>query len=322
MGHTSETAGWSVWQRFWHKPVRAERLALTRILIAGLLLVELLVQYLPWFDMFYGREGVAPSGVHDEWLLKTWHWTAVFFTTDNLRVLYPLFWLRVVLTGMYLIGWQTRFMSVMAWLMAMCWINRNPALRNGADDVLMAALFLLMFAPCGEAFSLDSWLRRRKLPAEQADQAAYTVAWPLRLIQIQVATLYCTTGLAKLIRVIFQGDWADDWWQGTWWEGTSIHYVFCDTTMSRWSYAQLPVPFWATVAMTYASVWWETLFPLLVLSRWTRKLALWFGVLFHLGIFMTIEIGWFSFYTTALYAVWIPDDFWARWSYPAPTRGP
>jgi hypothetical protein len=54
------------------------------------------------------------------------------------------------------------------------------------------------------------------------------------------------------------------------------------------------------------------LFTPLVLLRWTRAVALWFGVLFHLGIYFTIEVGWFSFYMPPFYAVWIPDWFWKR----------
>lgn len=309
-----DTSGWTLWQRFWHEPLRAERLAFTRILLGTLLLLEQFVQYLPFFEMFYGPEGVAPFGIHDEWLTETWRWTILIFNTDDLSILYPLFWLKIAVIVGFTVGWRTRLMSVALWFLTMAWINRNPALRNGADDVLMVGLFLLMFAPAGRALSVDAWLARRKLPPGQADLPAYTPAWPVRVIQIQVCVIYCTTGLAKLLRVIFQGDWSEEWFQGTWWEGSSLHYVFCDTTMSRWSFVQLPLPFWLTAAMTYFSVWWETLFPLGVLFRWTRKWTLWAGVLFHLGIFLTIEIGWFSFYTTALYAVWIPESFWERWT--------
>jgi uncharacterized membrane protein YphA (DoxX/SURF4 family) len=71
--------------------------------------------------------------------------------------------------------------------------------------------------------------------------------------------------------------------------------------------------------MTYVSVWWEALFPLLVLNRYTRPVALWFGILFHLGIWFTIEVGWFGFYTMAFYGVWVPDRFWPRFdASPAP----
>jgi hypothetical protein len=83
--------------------------------------------------------------------------------------------------------------------------------------------------------------------------------------------------------------------------------------MGRWSYAQLPLPLWMTAPLTYLSVGWETLFPLLVICRWTRRWTLWFGVLFHVGIYLTIEVGWFSFYTLSLYGVWIPGEFWDRW---------
>jgi predicted DCC family thiol-disulfide oxidoreductase YuxK len=82
--------------------------------------------------------------------------------------------------------------------------------------------------------------------------------------------------------------------------------------MARWSYAQLPLPFWFTAALTYFSVWYEVLFTPLVLWRRTRNMTLWAGILFHLGIYSMIEVGWFSFYTIAMYGAWIPDRWWQR----------
>jgi hypothetical protein len=307
-------SSWTWWQRFWHEPVRAERLAITRIFLALALLTDQLFQYWPHFEMFYGPEGVAPEGTHDEWLLKNWHWTILLFNTDNLAVVSALFWTRVGLTVAFLAGFLTRVVSMALWFLTLCFVNRNPALRNGAEDVLMVGLFLLMLAPCGRAFSVDCWLRR----CRTGERGPFTTsAWPLRLIQIQVCMIYLSTGLAKLIRSIdiyelMDGNWLEAIEKGTWWMGTSIHYVLNDTTMSRWSYAELPLPFWMTAIATYLSVGWETLFPILVMCRWTRKWALWFGVLFHLGIYLTIEVGWFGFYTVSLYGVWIPGEFWDR----------
>jgi hypothetical protein len=134
----------------------------------------------------------------------------------------------------------------------------------------------------------------------------------VRVLQIQLCMIYLTTGLAKLKGETFGEGPLTEWLTGNWWDGTAIHYVLNYTTKSRWAYAQFPIPLWITKPLTYLSVWWETLFPLLVLSRWTRPWALWFGVLFHVGIFLTIEVGWFSFYTLAYYGVWVPCAFWAR----------
>jgi len=301
----SGSASLTWWQRFWHEPVRAERLAITRIFLGLALLTDQLIQYLPHLAVFYGPEGVAPAGLHDVWQLENWRWTVLLFNTDNLVVVGILFWLRVAVTVAFLVGWHTRVMTVFLWLLTMAFINRNPTLRNGADDVMMVGLFLMLFCPSGRAFSLD----RRRWLKKQGPGAGWepptTPAWPVRLVQIQVCMIYLTTGVAKLFR--------GDWFEGTWWDGTSLHYTLNYITMSRWSYAQLPLPLWMTLPLTYLSVWWETLFTPLVMIRWTRRWTLWFGVLFHLGIFFTIEIGWFSFYTLSLYGVWIPGEFWDRW---------
>jgi Vitamin K-dependent gamma-carboxylase len=295
----------SAWTRFWHAPVRAERLALTRILVGVALLTDQLFQYLQHFADFFGPEGVAPAGFQDAEQLRTWHWTILIFGTDNLTIVYAIFGLWMAFTLAFTLGWHTRVMGVLVWFLTICFLNRNPLLRNDGDNVLAAGLFLLMLSPCGRALSLD-WLRERRRPG--GPDPPLTPAWPVRLLQIQLCVIYCTTGLAKLraIPPFNDGEW------GTWYQGTSIYYVLHDCTMARRAYAEFPIPFWVTQLATWISVGWETLFPVLVLCRWTRKWALWFGVLFHLGIYLTIEVGWFSFYTVALYGVWVPGEFWDR----------
>ncbi len=288
-------------------PVRAERLALLRIALGLALLTDLVVQYLPHLALFYGPEGMSPAGLQDWWRLRNWQWTVLVFNTDDLAVIYPAFGLWVGLTAAFLLGWHTRWTSVLLWFVTMCFHNRNRSILNFGDQVVEVALFLLMWSPSGLALSLDARRRRKRrlragLPPEQPPT---TPAWPVRLFQIQLCVLYFTTGLSKLVL-------GDTLIEGTWWEGTSLHYALNNPTLSRWSYAQFPVPLWVTMPLTYLSVGWEVLFPVLVLTRWTRKWALWFGILFHLGIYLVLEAGWFSFYSISLYSVWVPDRFWER----------
>ena len=194
-------------------------------------------------------------------------------------------------------------MNVALWVLTHCFINRNLNVVNSGDNILQIVIFMLMFAPTGQAFSLDARRRRR---AGTLPEPNMTPAWPVRVLQIQLVLIYCTTGLVKL-----KGE--GGWFTETWWEGTSVHYVLTNTVMTRFPYPWLPLPFWMTMVMTYTCVFWEALFPFLIFSRWTRKWALWFGVLFHLGILASVEIGWFSFYSLMLYAVWVPGEFWDRW---------
>jgi hypothetical protein len=296
---------YSWWTRFWHQPVRAERLALVRILLGLSLLLDQIIQYLPNLGELFGASGVAFAGLHDEFLLDQWRWTILVFGTDNPTVVRIVFGVWMAATVGFVLGWRTRLMNVVVWFLAMCFINRNPIVKNGGDDVMNVGLFLLMFMPTGAAFSLDRLGQLRRDPALAAHPPRVP-AWGVRVLQIQLCMLYLTTGLAKL-----RGG-PDTMLEGTWWQGTSVYYVLQDITMARVAYAELPLPFWVTAAMTYSSVWFETLFPLLVLLRPTRKWALWFGVLFHLGIYLLIEVGWFSFYTCSMYGAWVPGEFWDR----------
>jgi hypothetical protein len=247
-------------------------------------------------------------------MLSQWYWTMLFFNTDDMRIIGVVFALWMLVTVLFLAGWHTRVMSVLVWFLTMCFINRNDIVANSGDDLLCVSLFLLMFMPSGRALSLDRWLEKRRrlkrgLPLPADWDTPQVPPWGVRLLQIQLCIVYMTTGLAKL-----QGYFIEE--PATWWDGTSIYYVLHNITRARVAWVELPLPLWATYVMTWTTVWWETLFPLLVLWRWTRKWTLWLGVALHLGIYPAVEVGWFSFYTLALYGVWVPGDFWDRWKRP------
>jgi hypothetical protein len=73
----------------------------------------------------------------------------------------------------------------------------------------------------------------------------------------------------------------------------------------------LPVPIWITAPAGYMALFWEVCFIPLVLFKRTRPWALAYGVAFHALIFLSLEVGWFSVYSLALYPIWIADRFWA-----------
>jgi hypothetical protein len=144
----------------------------------------------------------------------------------------------------------------------------------------------------------------------------------LRLLLIQMAFIYCVNGLYK-------------WLGKEWREGTSLYYVLNDPTLSRWSYAQVPIPLGITQVLSTSVLVWEVSFPLFLLIPWVmagillmrplrskasvvairvlrilRALALLFGVGFHLGIWASMELGFFGPYMICLYAPLVP---WERW---------
>jgi hypothetical protein len=207
-------------------------------------------------------------------------------------------WAVVVL--LLLLGLGTRASAAAAWVLSLSFDNLNWYVNNAGDQVRAIALFYLMLAPCGAAWSLDSWLARLR---GRRSGPVHVWPWALRLLFVQLVLMYFCNGVYKLVGA----DWR---------EGVSLYHVLCDLTLTRFSCAQLPLPYAWTRLASWAVLGWELGFPLLVLSRWTRTAALLFGVAFHLGIFALLELGGFAPYVLALYLPLLPWDRWLA----APSR--
>jgi hypothetical protein len=191
-----------------------------------------------------------------------------------------------------LIGCATRPAAVVAWLMSVSFDNANPKLDNAGDTIRIILLFYLMLCPCGAVWSVDSLWKRRTGPV-------YVHPWPICLIFVQMIFMYWMNGLYKLF-----GD--------TWREGSSLHYVLGDLALTRFSQVALPLPFIVTQIMSWTVLAWETLFPFLAIFKWPRRLALCLGVIFHLGIFVSLELGPFVPYAMCLYLPLIPWEWLGR----------
>jgi hypothetical protein len=201
----------------------------------------------------------------------------------------------VVAVVLLLLGVCTRASAAAAWVLSLSFDNLNWYINNAGDQVRGLALFYLMLSPCGAAWSVDRWLARRR--GQPSTGPVYVYPWALRLLFVQMVLIYFCNGMYK----VFGPDWQ---------KGESLYHVWCDLVLTRFSYAQLPAPFWLTRLMSWAVLAWELTFPVLVLLKWTRPVALLFGVAFHLGIFATLELGGFGPYMIALYLPLLPWDCW------------
>jgi hypothetical protein len=161
------------------------------------------------------------------------------------------------------------------------------------------ALWLL---PAALLLFSDTWLGEARL----AGAPALIPPWSVRLMQVQVAFLYLFVGLTKLADLRFlPGSW---WPRGDWIDGEALYWVLNDVAITRWSYAQVPVPVALCQVLTWATLIFEIGFPLFVLWKRTRIPLLIFGVLLHVGIFITLEIGWFSQITLCWYVLYLSGD--------------
>jgi hypothetical protein len=221
------------------------------------------------------------GGDLDPWL----RWLGPWQDEPALLVTAQVLWAGSAL--LLLVGWRTRLAAVAAWVLSISFANLNPNVDNAGDVVRAIILFYLMLCPCGAAWSLDARGER---------EPAYVWPWPIRLLLVQMATIYCCNGLYKLLGT----DWAT---------GQSMYYVLGDLTLTRVSAAQLGVPMWLSRPLSWLVLGWEVGFPAWVLWRRTRLAALVFGVAFHVGILATMELGPFVPYMLCLYLPLVP---WER----------
>jgi uncharacterized membrane protein YphA (DoxX/SURF4 family) len=207
-----------------------------------------------------------------------------------------------------LVGVLPRLSALVAWALSISVIGINGYLHNSGDNVRNIELFYLMLCPCAAVWCLGG---RQSGSATQESSPLYVHAWPLRLLFVQLMIIYFFNGVYKSLG-------------SHWREGDVMYYVLCNIAWTRFSYAELPLPFPVIQLLTWSTLVWELGFPLLVMMPLTRKPALWMGIGFHLGTAVSLQLCAFPMYMICMYLPLVPwekyADSWRQRAAVAGTR--
>ncbi len=314
---------------FWTKPIRAESLAMFRILLGLTFLGSLLTGIGPYLALTCGPDGICPADACDVWLERSGHlcllrgpvslpilgdwlpeslaracpwlnnqlppewaraWTEWGATPE---AAYQLFGLLLASVACMTVGLGTRVSTIAALVLASTFHNRLPWLMNGGDYLFRNGLYFLILSPAGATWSLDRLVWNR-LCGRPTGGPVLIAPWSVRLMQIQVCIMYFFTGVVKLGPDYFNGE--------------AIYWVLNDVAITRWPYALVPVPLLVCRLLSWATLGFELGFSFLVWIRPVRKYLLIVGLLFHLGILAVIEIGWFSQAALCWYVLFVPGE--------------
>lgn len=302
--------GWKPWlpwplsrSRWWSEPVRAERLAAMRIGLSGILLLDLLLTYWPNLGIFFGKNSLGDPNIFSFYTsLPSWRWS-LLRGVENPVILRAALALWLAATFCLMIGLFARPCAVISWIFSTSFAGLNSCIDNAGDEIRGIILFYLAISPCGAIWSVDRWWKQRRALASRGASAlglpVFIHPWPLRLLFVQLILIYFSNGVFKLMGA-------------TWLSGNSLYYVLSDLTLARWSYAEFTVPVWATKTLTWLVLGWEAGFPVWVALPWTRRAALWVGVAFHLGIGVSMELGFFAPYALCMYLPLVPWERFIR----------
>ncbi|HWB77150.1 MAG TPA: hypothetical protein VG755_19420 [Nannocystaceae bacterium] len=245
------------WRRWWLTVEDPRALGLYRI-VFGFFVVCNVNDFFEYFTFLFTDEGIftadvarqvhapaqfkgfgdgfneeEPWGFFDFWgvveFLKGPKWSLLYFW-DSPAAMWAHMIGFYVIGACFVIGWRTRLMGVLTFLLMNSIFFRNHLFWEGTELVYRVFLAYLICAKSGHAYSVDNWLRCRKLrkqgllserdgpgggagvaPSDEHPKGLAAIyrlipAWPRRLAIIQLCTVYAFTGIVKNGSVWAKGD--------------------------------------------------------------------------------------------------------------------
>lgn len=269
------------WGRFWFGELDARPIGLMRIIV-GVIVAWMLAERIPPAETTFSHRGWLSHEAALQ-LMDPWHWS-IFHLYDGPVAVQLTLALGAVAALSFAAGLRTRATGLVAFVVLASMQVRNPAVLYGADSVVRIWFFYLLLADSGAAYSVDA-VRRRLARGEPGFLARPPTlqAWPVRLFQLQVATVYLLTGINKAYGTDYH-------------EGTALWLAVANPTYSRFFVLE---PLYAAiypflVIGTKITLYWEMALPFMVPFRPTRIIALGFGVMVHGAIFLLLDIEWWG----------------------------
>jgi uncharacterized membrane protein YphA (DoxX/SURF4 family) len=264
---------WEAWNDFWFSPTDPATLGLIRCFTGAMLFYTHLV-WSKGLSAFLGADGWLPND-----LMAAKQSGRYFFSIfDYAQAPWLLWMIHVVALVIFfclMIGFFSRTMAVLAWLLALSYVVRvTPGAFFGLDKINLMLTMYLMLGPCGARYSVD---RLRRLRAGDDDDAPPSIFANLaiRLIQLHLCVIYLFGGLGKLM--------GEKWWNGTavWFSVANVEYRSLDMT---WIANYL----WIGELATHATVFIEIFYCCAIWPRLTRPWWLLAVIGMHLGIALTM----------------------------------
>lgn len=224
-----------------------------------------------------------------------------------------LFTLKFVLLGVaglsLMLGWHARISAVVVLYLYVSLVSTNSVATDQTDNALRIILFYFVFTDLSGHWSLDARRRRRRLAGGKKPRGHWLPDWFTTIVHngaiiavaLQIFIIYAVAGLSKV--------------KGSQWQdGTAVYYPLRLDSLSPWpAINDVLVANGVLVNfVTYFAVFIQLFFPFLLLTRWTRVIALLGIVSMHAGIGILMGLPLFSMAMMAADGIFIRDTTYAR----------
>ncbi len=239
----------------------------------------------PDADRWFTDEGVLTAATSRR-MTGDAHGSPFFYVSSAPAVRWCL-GILMVHAVMLLLGIWSRLQVAFVFIWIVALQHRNLMTMDGEDVVFRWFAFIMIFLPLDYRWSLARWFRGR----ESTETPAQT--WALRLIQIQMAVIFLSSAVCKLLGQ-------------TWWDGTALFYVahmgdYFGRVSLLSSWFDEP---WVYRSLTWGAVTIELIVSILIWFPRFRVVCMIAAIALHVGIELTMNlflfqwlmvIGWLSF---------------------------
>ena len=310
-------AAWATWVAIWSHLEHPRSQALVRVLLAMVMLWDFL--WIGALDLVVPLFAPEAGGGWGRVLTRDaipWAWQVLPATPSSAWLLWGL---TVTSLVAVLLGAWTRVAALAFVLLSAQLANTLDAADRGIDMMVRNVMLLMVFSHAHRTWSFDAWRATGSWRGDGQD----VPAWPRHLLILQLVVMYTVAGVSKL---------------GAGWTpmgGFSALYVILqDAAVARFDWSWIGPLYPLTQLSTAITILWEYSAPVVVLLFWyrhthdrpgrLRALAnrypphlVWLsvGVVFHVLIAITLNLGIFPFAMLALYPCFVHPDSW--WWVPA-----
>lgn len=288
------------WTEFWHAEIDAAPLAAFRQAFAWTMLIYF------WAWARHAEEWLTPAGYHPPATLDPVNAPHTpLLPMVAVYVIGAIFFASLLA---YIFGFARR---VVVWIILAVAIHAlmvDPIASFTINRLFVLGWLILAIAPEARVETPEAVAAIHDDTSDDGDATPPTPelvarqrAWPTRMLQLLVVTMYGASGLCKTLH--------GDWWGGEdvlWMQVQGIYM----TDTAAWLVRVLPD--WAWTVQQQLALWFELLAPLLFAVKRLRPLAFVLGLGLHLVVAVTMDqLIYFSLQMACFYLLFIPPA-WAR----------
>ena len=201
-----------------------------------------------------------------------------------------------------LIGFKTRFASILNYLMGMILVGNIASHEYHVFYTYMTVNFIMMFLPVSQCLSVDRILMKLKYSNEKEEYV------PSK----KVSQLYYFLPLYLGIALVYFDSVFIKFSASSWLQGLGMWMPASMPMMAHTNQSWLLNQKYVMMFLGYLTLIFEAIYIFVFYRKSWRLLCFFIGFMFHIGILVIFPIPFFALTVCAVYLLMIPVSYWQK----------